>query len=119
MPIRYFDTTTGLELYVRFFDDDDTAVDLPEGTGIELRNYVAEDAAIVSAGLDAGTYYPCIFAGDYSNPSDSDLLVATVPDGFVWDGTTETTLVQQIANSQPNATLTVENTSITIRTTSE
>jgi hypothetical protein len=116
MPLRLANTSTGLSLYARFFDGENVILPFTEGSGSSLRTYSISDAAISGAGLNAGTYYPCAYSGNYASPSDSDPLVATFPDGFVWSGTAELTLSEQLASDQPNLEVVAESKSIVIRT---
>lgn len=81
-------TTTGQSLYVRFNDASDTAVDLTEGSSLEVGEYVAADSAIVTAGLGAGSYSGRVFVGTAAGQANTDAQVGIV-EQFVFDGTNE------------------------------
>lgn len=90
MPITAY-YATGEDLYVRFSDGSNTAVDLTEGSSLKLGQYDAADAAIDSAGLAAGTFSARVFLGTASGQSSSDVEVSVIPE-FRWDGTNEISL---------------------------
>jgi hypothetical protein len=73
---------TGETVVLRFDDVDDTEVTMTEGSVDKLGRYVATDANLVTAGLDAGTYSARAYIGTIAN------TVAVVPT-FNWSGTVE------------------------------
>lgn len=83
-----FFSSTGHSLYVRFDDADNTAVDLTEGTSLKLGRYAVADAAIQTAGLDAGTYSGGVYLGTAAGQASGDIRVGAFG-GFRWSGTAE------------------------------
>jgi hypothetical protein len=73
---------TGETVVLRFDDVDDTEVTMTEGSVDKLGRYVATDANLVTASLDAGTYSARAYIGTIAN------TVAVVPT-FNWSGTVE------------------------------
>jgi hypothetical protein len=88
MPITVRQHATGLSLYARFDDASNTAVNLTAGAGLKAKTYRAEDAAIVTAGLPAGTYTAGVYVGTAAGQVIGDELVAVVPE-FRWSGSAE------------------------------
>lgn len=84
-----FNYETGKQLYVRFDDSSNTAVNLTEGSTLKAGRYTAADAAIDTAGLAAGTYTGRIFIGTAGAQSSSDVLVGVVND-FTFGASTQT-----------------------------
>lgn len=91
-----FYTATGQTLYVRFNDVSDTAVDLTEGSSLEVGEYVATDAVIVTAGLASGTYSGRVFVGTASGQANTDVQVGIV-EQFIFNGTIETATSTDVA----------------------
>lgn len=88
--------TPGQTLYVRFDDDDDTAVDLTAGTGIKATRYAVDEEELGpdGAALPAGDYHPTVHVGTAAAQSVDDVQVGQVPGEFKWDGTA---VVDQLA----------------------
>ncbi len=84
-----FNYETGKQLYVRFDDSSNTAVNLTEGSTLKAGRYTAADAAIDTAGLAAGNYTGRIFIGTAGAQSSSDVLVGVVND-FTFGASTQT-----------------------------
>lgn len=84
-----FNYETGKQLYVRFDDSSNTAVNLTEGSTLKAGRYTAADAAIDTAGLAAGTYTGRIFIGTAGAQSSGDVLVGVVND-FTFGASTQT-----------------------------
>lgn len=97
MPIIHHDST-GQSLYARFDDGSNTAVDLTEGSSLNVGKYTAADSAIVTAGLAAGTYTGRIFGGTAGAQANTDYQVGSFS-GFVFDGTNEVADTPQTGDS--------------------
>lgn len=91
MPVKTRLVTTGLNVYVLFDDASNTAVDMAAGSGVQATLYEATDAAIVTAGLAAGTYIASVFQGDEGVPTVDDKFYGSRE--FRWDGTNELPLL--------------------------
>lgn len=97
MPIIHHDST-GQSLYARFDDGSNTAVDLTEGSSLNVGKYTAADSAIVTAGLAAGTYTGRIFGGTAGAQANTDYQVGSFS-GFVFNGTNEVADTPQTGDS--------------------
>ena len=78
---------TGQSLYARFDDGSNTAVNLTEGSTLNLGRYVASNAAIVSASLASSTtpYTYRILIGTAGGQSSGDIAIGT--GATYWNGT--------------------------------
>lgn len=86
MPIVHHDFT-GQSLYARLDDASNTALDLTEGSGLNLGRYAVADAAIASASVPAGEYNVRIFVGAAASQANTDTFVGQTP--LRWSGSAE------------------------------
>lgn len=97
--------------YVRFDDADNTAVNLAAGSAIKTVRYEATDAAIVTAGLDAGTYSGVVCVGTAGAQAATDRQLWAFGD-FRWNGTAEVDALgdSKAASEAANGKLPVDTT---------
>lgn len=87
MPLSLSPGVSNLLLYALFDDDDDTAVEMTEGTGLKGALYSVSDAAIIASGLAVGTYNIRYLEGSASTPSATDAQWG-YETATAWTGTT-------------------------------
>jgi hypothetical protein len=85
MSVVHYDSI-GLSLYGRFDDDDNIAVNLTQGSGLNQGIYTLTDLAVSMAGLEEGEYFLRIFKGTAETQDASDEMVAFY-ERYNWDGT--------------------------------
>src|SRR5688572_21921158 len=89
--ITYY--VTGQDLYVRFDDASNTAVDMVEGSGLKTGRYVAPDAGvggIAASTLPPGNFSARVFIGTAGTQASGDVEVTIVPE-YKFDGTAQIT----------------------------
>jgi len=78
MDMIYEGSATGLTLHCLFRDASDSVVDLTEQAGDKVRVYTVTEAALVAAGVAAGTHRPLVLTGTASSHN----IAVDTRDGF-------------------------------------
>lgn len=88
LAVVHYDTA-GVDTFLQFDDVSDTRIPFVEGTGNKAGRYTISNSAIIDAGLAAGTYYPTVRWGDWTDDaSQGDIRNSFM---FLWNGVSETT----------------------------